>query len=125
MGGKRMNEITAGFPHPRFDDSINRKMIRSEIEGGVLLDELPDGAELEVETVNRCYRLQIRGRGEVLISGHPRFCPEPVLVKIHGSTWGGSILRRLFIGRGLRLEFRHPEHMTIVTSRIVDIRGRD
>jgi len=115
--------MIAEFPHPHFDDSINREMIRSEIEGGVLLDRLPHGAELEVETENRCYRIRNCGGGQVLISGHPRFCPEPVLVRLHGSTFGGSILRRLFIGRGLQLEFSHPEHMTIVTSPIVDIRG--
>jgi len=118
-----MEETTAAFPHPYFDDAINRRMIGSDIEGGVLVDRLPEGAELEVETENRCYRLRICGQGEALISGHPQFCPEPVLVKIHGSTFGGSILRRLFIGRGLHLEFGLSEHRTIVTSPIVDIRG--
>src|ERR1051326_7632282 len=117
-----MTEITTGFPHPHFDDVVNRRIVRSEIEGGVLLDDLPDGAELEIETENRCYRLRVCGPGEALISGHPRLCPEPVLVKIHGSTWGGSLLRRMFIGRGLQLEFRHPEHMVVLTSPIVDIR---
>jgi hypothetical protein len=120
---RRMNDITTGFPHPYFDDAINRDIIRSEIEGGVLLDHLPEGAELEVETENRCYHLRICGGGEALISGHPRYCPEPVKVKVHGSTWGGSLLRRLFIGRGLQLEFCHPEHMTILTSPVVDIRS--
>ncbi len=115
---------TTGFPHPHFGDRINRDMVRSEVEGGVLLDHLPNGAELEVETQNRCYRLRKCGHGEVLISGHPRFCPKPVLVKVHGSTWGGSILRAAFIGRGMRLEFCHPEFSTILTSTIVEIRDR-
>ena len=117
--------MSTEFPHPQFDDAINRGMVRSEIEGGVCLELLPYGTELEVETENRCYRLRVCGRGEVFISGHPRLCPEPVLVKIHGSTWGGSLLRRTFIGRGLQLEFRHPQHMTVLTSPIVEIRASE
>jgi hypothetical protein len=119
-----MDAITTGFPHPHFGDRINREMVRSEIEGGVLLSRLADGAELEIETQNRCYRLRNCGRGEALISGHPLFCPTPVRVKVHGSTWGGSILRAAFIGRGMRLEFSHPEYRTILTSMIVNIRDR-
>jgi len=120
---KPMNPVRTDFPHRHLDEAINRSLMRSEIEGGVCLDLLPDGAELEVETENHCYRLRVCGRGHALISGHPRLCPEPVLVKIYGSSCGGSLLRRTFIGRGLHLEFRHPEYMTILTSPIVEIRA--
>jgi hypothetical protein len=41
----------------------------------------------------------------VLISGHPEYCPEPVLVAIAGSTWEGSMLKRGFVGRGMHLGF--------------------
>ncbi len=111
-----------GFPHPCLDDRINRNFICSEIEGGVYLEDLPEGTELEIQTENRSYRLLCCGQGQVLISGHPEFCPEPVLVKFQGSTWGGSLMRSAFIGRGMQLEFRHPEHQTITTSPIVEIK---
>jgi hypothetical protein len=110
-------------PHPNFHDTVNRNIVRSEIEGGVYLDRLPQGAELEVETQNRRYRIINRGQGQALISGHPKFCPDPVLVRIGGSSWGGSMLKMRFIGRGMHLEFEHPEYQTITTSRIVDIRA--
>ncbi len=77
---------------------------------------------LEVETQNRRYRLQYCGGGQALISGHPEFCPEPVLVRVHGSTWGGSMLKTRFVGRGMRLEFSHPEYRLIHTSRIEEVR---
>jgi hypothetical protein len=99
-------------------------MVRSEIEGGVLLEQLPDGAELEVQTNNRCYRLRYCGQGDAIISGHPQFCPEPVLVKIHGSTWGGSVMRMAFIGRGMQLQFFHPKYNMILTSPILEIRDK-
>ncbi len=111
------------MPHRNLSDEVNRNIVQSEIEGGVYLDELPAGAELEVETQNRFYRVVNRGQGQVMISGHPKFCPNPVLVKIHGSNWGGSMLKVRFIGRGMHMEFRHPEFRTIVTSRIVDVRA--
>jgi hypothetical protein len=58
-----------------------------------------------------------------MISGHPLYCPQPVPVTITGSTWGGSMLKVRYIGRGMHLEFHHPEyHMPIVTSPIQEIR---
>jgi hypothetical protein len=58
-----------------------------------------------------------------LISGHPQYCPQPVLVAISGSTWGGSMLKPDFVGRGMHLEFYHPEYdAPIVTSLIRDVR---
>ena len=111
------------MPHPNFSDEVNRNIVQSEIEGGVCLDDLSDGVQLEVETQNHWYTIQICNRGQQLISGHPQYCPEPIEVRIAGSTWGGSMLKLRFIGRGMRMEFSHPTYHRIVTSRIVDIRA--
>lgn len=108
-------------PHPNFDDAINRAICQSEIEGGVALDELPIGAVLEVQTSNTLYRIENRGEGEVLISGHPEICPVPVLVIFHGSTWGTPMLKLRFIGRDMRMEFHHPERGVVRTSRVREI----
>ncbi len=64
------------------------------------------------------------GNGRALISGHPKFCPHPTMVHIGGSSWGGSMLKIAYIGRGMHLEFVHPSYQTITTSRIVEIRAR-
>ena len=111
------------MPHPNFSDEVNRNIVQSEIEGGVCLDDLPKGAVLQVETQHHWYTIVIGARGRELISGHPQYCPDPVPVRIAGSTWGGSMLKLRYIGRGMRLEFRHPVYQTILTSRIVDIRA--
>lgn len=109
-------------PHQNLSDQINGNIIRSEIEGGVYLRDLPEDAELKVVTQNRGYTLVVRRDGSALISGHPEYCPEPVLVRINGSNWGGSMLKAAYLGRGMHLEFRHPNYKgPIVTSRIVDI----
>jgi len=110
-------------PHRNLSDQINGNIIRSEIEGGVYLRDLPHASTLEVITRNRGYTLVLLRDGDAWISGHPEFCPEPVLVRIAGSNWGGSMLKAAFVGRGMHLEYRHPNYRgPIVTSTIVDIR---
>ena len=110
-------------PNPHLSDEINRNIVQSEIEGGVSMQNLPKGAVVEIETQNRVYTLVSCGEGDALLHGHPTFCPEPVLVSIHGSTWGGSMLKYRYIGRGMHLEFGHPGYEgPIITSRIVDVR---
>jgi hypothetical protein len=92
-----------------------------ETADGVYLDELPAGAVIDVETDHHTYRLENRGDGRALITGHPKYCPEAVLVDLHGSTAGGAMLKMRFIGRGLRMEFRHPVLGVISTSRVRNI----
>jgi hypothetical protein len=112
-------------PHPNLADSVNGNIALAEIAGGARLDYLPAGTFLEIETQNRYYNIEYRGDGIALICGHPRFCPMPTLVRISGSTWGGSMLWLKFIGRGMHLEFAHPIYGRITTSRIIEIRVVD
>jgi hypothetical protein len=110
-------------PHSNLSDSVNRNIVESEIEGGVFLQDLPSATVLQIQTQHHCYTAVLLDEGSALISGHPEYCPEPVLVAISGSTWGGSMLKRRYVGRGMHLEFCHPEYRTpIVTSRIEEIR---
>jgi hypothetical protein len=109
------------IPSPHLSDDINDHIVQSEIEGGVHLRDVAPGTVLEVRTQNRAYKIHYQGDNQALISGHPVFCPEPVLVSIHGSTWGGSMLKEHYIGRGMHLEFRHPVYEPITTSVIEDV----
>ena len=110
-------------PHPNLSDEVNHNIVGSEVEGGVFLDELQPHSVLQIETQHRCYTAVMLGGSRALISGHPEFCPEPTLVAIAGSTWGGSMLKLRFVGRGMHLEFCHPQYSTpIVTSCVREIR---
>ena len=109
-------------PHPNLSDEVNRKIVQSEIEGGVFLAGLPPDSVLQIRTQHHLYTAQFLGEGSALISGHPQFCPQPVQVTIAGSTWGGSMIKQRFIGQGMQLEFHHPAYSTpIVTSSIQEI----
>jgi hypothetical protein len=107
---------------PYLGDAINSAICQSEIYGGVELSDLAPGAVVEVITRHRTYVLENRGNGDVLISGHPMYCPEPVLVRFHGSTWGTPMIRPRFIGREMKMEFCHPSFGVVHTSRVTDIR---
>lgn len=97
-------------------------LVESEIEGGVFLTDLPPRTVLKILTRNRCYTAVTLGSGQALISGHPEYCPQPVQVAISGSTWGGSMLKVDYLGRGMHMEFRHPAFRTpIITSAIEEI----
>jgi hypothetical protein len=109
-------------PHPNFADEVNHNIVQSEIEGGVFLESLPRDTVLQIRTQHHFYTAQLLGEGAALISGHPQYCPQPVQVIIAGSTWGGSMLKMRFIGRGMCLEFHHPAYnRPIITSAIQEI----
>jgi hypothetical protein len=132
MAHSNLNKGTIMSPAPRtlisdrhLGNRETANVLRSQIEGGVFLSNLPQHTVIEIETMHRCYTAVVLGKGEALISGHPEYCPQPVLVAINGSTWGGSMLKLDFVGRGMHLEFHHPEYdRPIVTSRIQEIRER-
>lgn len=109
--------------HPNLDPLTQTRIVQSEIEGGVFLRDVPDGGKLEVETKSRVYTIHKIADRDYRISGHPKYCPGPTRAYITGSTFGGSLLKAGFIGRGMRLEFSTDEHDgTILTSIIHDVR---
>ena len=115
-------DVETFAPHPNLSDAINHNIIASEIEGGVHLDRLLPGDRLIVETTDWICRIEYCGDYRAVVSGHPLYCTGPIEVSIAGSSWGGSLLKLHFIGRGMYLEFQHPEYHRVVTSRILEIR---
>jgi hypothetical protein len=99
--------------------AANSPVLPYEAEaGGISLDELPIGTIVKVVTSHSTYLVENRGNGKALISGHPTYCPTPVLVDLHGSIGAPNLLKIWFIGPGLKMEFQHPEYGVIRTSRV-------
>ncbi|MBI1357767.1 MAG: hypothetical protein GC160_25805 [Acidobacteria bacterium] len=92
---------------------IGRSASESE---GIYLREIRPGETLDIRTKNHLYSVRYLGYGAAEISGHSQICPEPVLVNILGSTWGGSALKTGFLGVGLCLEFQHPGEQTVTRT---------
>jgi hypothetical protein len=110
------------IPNDNLSNEVNRQIVQSEIEGGVHLSDLAPGIRLELQTAHHSYSILNLGEGRVEICGHPHYCPSPTRVTLRGSNWGGSLLKPSYLGRGMRLEFWHPTHELITTSRIIEIR---
>jgi len=106
-------------PNPHLSDDI----IQSEIDGGVYLRDLRCGDILKIETQDWMCTMVFCEDKEALIWGHPVFCPDPVKVHVSGSTWGGSMLKEAFIGRGMHLEMRHPRYGILLTSKVLEIQS--
>ena len=103
-------------------DEISREAREPITTDGVYLNELPDGASLEVETKHHRYNIVKLAHMQARISGHPSYCPKPITVEVEGSAGEGSALKPGFIGRGMHLMFQHPTYHTLTTSLIMDIR---
>jgi hypothetical protein len=110
-------------PHHNLSNEVNSKIVQSEIEGGVNLQNLRPGSAFQIHTRETSYNVLVLFGSLVFIPGHPLYCPRPLLVKIRGSTWSGSMLKVRFISLGMRMEFHRPEYKTpIVISPIQEIR---
>lgn len=94
-----------------------------DAEGGIDLSHVEPGTVLEVQTGNTTYTVIPQPSGEVLIWGHPDFCPEPTLVAGLGSTDDADRFREGYLGPGLRLSFPSGGRR-IGTSRIVAVQPK-
>jgi len=89
---------------------------------GVSLSSLEEGTVIDLETRRRHYRIEYLGGNKAWISGHPEYCPTPVLVKLEGST-GHNTVEPGFIGQGMHLVFRRmDDHVPVTTSEVTGIR---
>ncbi len=118
-------------PHPNLSDAINAQLADAQLAGGVWVRQ-PQGAQvkdepylavgktLHVQTQNTRYTIVKTGEDTFTIQGHPRICPTPVPCRIHGATWGGSMIQLGRINRGGYLEFS-VEGQTYLTTLVQEI----
>lgn len=107
------------------DNSILEILKRQEGKGGFNLNSLADGTKLTIKTNNSVYELVVGPQttifGGTRTDGTVRF-PTPTPVDIHGSTWGGSMIKLDWIGEGMCLEFYDPKtDMTTTTSYVKNV----
>lgn len=108
-------------PHPNLSEEVNDAIAESELSGGAYLDKLAVGKSLLVQTKNTAYTVEKREDG-LYISGSKKYCPEPMKCCIPGSTFGGSMLKMNFVGRGMYMEFYVEAHPgCITTSQIQEV----
>lgn len=104
-------------PHPNLSDELNQSIVESELAGGAWLEKMAVGKTLRIQTRNTLYLLTKTADG-YLLSGSAKYCPTPTKAYPHGSTWGGSMLKIMFVGIGMHLEIGIEGKGTITTSEI-------
>lgn len=102
-------------PHPNLTPEVNAAIMDSELQGGADLRRLEVGRKLIVKTKNTTYTIERRADGDY-ISGNAKYCPEPTLCYIAGSTFGGSMLKVGFVGRGMYMEMQIEGKPGLVTT---------
>jgi len=89
---------------------------------GVFIEKLPAGAAVEAHTANHVYRIEKLADHRAAISGHEKYCPDPVIVVLKGTRWLDSQLAECYVAPGMQLSFQSPEGAGILTSPISRIR---
>jgi len=83
---------------------------------GVDLETLPVGTTLQVQTLNTLYEFIKREDDKYNFSdGGKRGFPGAYVV-IGGSTWGGSSLKRRWVGLDMHVEMSHPGYPDQLTK---------
>ena len=95
-----------------------------DAEGGIELSQMRPGTILEVQTRNNAYTVIPQESGEMLIWGHPQYCPEPILTAGLGSAYLTGVVREGYVGPGMHLTFPTEDRRRVLTSRIVSLRGK-
>ena len=84
-------------------------------------NRLAPGSVIEVETRSRHYRIECLGGNSVRISGHPRYCPNPVTAELEGSVSGEGLLDAGLIEPGRRLLFVVEDRLPVTTSKVLHV----
>lgn len=89
---------------------------------GVFLESSAVGDVVEARTANSVYHLRYLGGGWAEISGHPRYCPQPVRVRLNGSRWLDRSVRDSYVSAGMQLQFTDPSGKSVLTSPIESVK---
>jgi hypothetical protein len=82
---------------------------------------LEPGSLIDVETTSRHYKIECLGGRTIRISGHPQFCPTPVVAELQGSVTREGILEEGIIEQGTRLAFLIGEQFPVTTSKVLKV----
>ena len=82
----------------------------SQAANGLDLKDLRPGSRIDVETKTRHYHIEYLGGNAMRISGHPKYCPEPVRAHLAG-----------VIERGRPLKFLLTDYRPVTTTDIISL----
>jgi hypothetical protein len=89
---------------------------------GLQLTELEKGSMIDIETKSRHYSVEYLGGDQVRVSGHPEWCPTPIVVRLEGSLRNSGAFEPGFVGPGMHIVFqRLDDRLPVTTSEVIDL----
>jgi len=85
------------------------------------LKNMSPGSQIDVETKSRHYHIECLGGNSMRISGHPDYCPTPVMAELQGSTDPDGTFESGAIKPGNHLVFLLGKRLPVTTSKILSI----
>jgi hypothetical protein len=85
------------------------------------LKNMSPGSQIDVETKSRHYHIECLGGNSMKISGHPEYCPTPVVAELQGSTTPNGTFESGAIKPGNHLVFLLGKNLPVTTSKILRI----
>ena len=85
------------------------------------LKSMSPGSHIDVETKSRHYHIECLGGNAMKISGHPDYCPTPVVAELQGSTDANGTFESGAIKPGNHLVFLLGKRVPVTTSKILSI----
>jgi hypothetical protein len=109
--------------HQRPVDCTLQRQEVPQMRSTELLDckSLEPGSLIDVETTSRHYRIECLGGSAIRISGHPQFCPTPVVAQLEGSVTNQGTIESGIIERGMRLVVLFDDRIPVTTSRVLHV----
>src|SRR5204862_4544447 len=92
----------------------------ADIREGVDLKNLSQGSVIDVETKSRHYHIECLGGNKMRISGHPNYCPSPVLAELRGSIDLEGTVEWGCIRPGRHMVFL-LDHVPLTTSKVLSV----
>jgi hypothetical protein len=92
-----------------------------EARESVDLKSLSPGSFIDMETKSRHYHIEYLGGNSMRISGHPEFCPNPVLAELQGFVNREGDFETGAITPGRRMVFLLDDHTPVTTSKVVSV----
>jgi hypothetical protein len=93
----------------------------AEVLDAVDLMSMSPGSLIDVETKNRHYQIECLGGNKMRISGHPDYCPAPMLAELRGSVDRKGTIQLGQIKRGKHLVFLLGRHNPVTTSKVLNV----
>ena len=93
----------------------------ADIREGVDLKSLSQGSVIDVETKSRHYQIECLGGNKMRISGHPAYCPSPVVAELRGSIDLEGTVESGCIRPGRHMVFLLEDHIPLTTSKILSV----